>query len=203
MALSAFDQLALASAENHTLALAYNEVIRRLLAMPLWTCGSAYERRVLWTDADMARSTDLGTFKLPGLYIWGAEGRPVYIGKTGSKKTKSNFRKRFYRYIWHKWSQCNLAREFETALVEKGIGGFSPEIRNWYAKDFRRSTVRLEGAVRFATEGINTVWFALFPANDLERIRPLEKALIPVANAWNLQAGMKPLLNIESNRRLW
>ena len=197
MTRSAFEEFDLQSAELQTLALAYNEVIRNLLATPLWASGSAQERRVLWTDAGAARNTDAGPFKLRGLYVWGAEDRPVYIGKTGS-----NFGKRFCRYIWSERSQCNLAREFETALIQRGIGGFSADIREWYSKGYGGSTVRLEGAVRFATEGIGKVWFAVFPVSDTNKIRPLEKALIPVANAWNLQAGIKPLLNIESNRRV-
>src|SRR4051812_18104621 len=112
MTTSFLDQLASQSAEHHTLAVAYNEVIHRLMAIPLWTSGSAKEQRVLWTDADSARSMDSGTFKLPGLYIWGAEARPVYIGKTAS-----SFGKRFRRYIWSERSQCNLASEFGTALI--------------------------------------------------------------------------------------
>lgn len=192
----AFDYLSSNSAERTALAVAYNEIIRGLLAAPIWSGGSAKERRIIWTDADSALNLDSETFKKSGLYVWGADERPVYIGKTGS-----SFRKRFCRYIWSERSQCNLAKQFENSLVEKGIGGFSPEIRAWYA-GYGGSTVRLEGAVRFATEGVSKVWFALFPANEADKIRALEKALIPVANAWNVQAGMKPLLNIESNRRI-
>ena len=59
----------------------------------------------------------------------------------------------------------------------------------------RGSTVRLEGAVRFARAGIAKVWFALFPYNSVGDIRPLERSLIPVAREWNEKHGMEKLLN--------
>ena len=150
---------------------------------------------MLWTDADAALRADSEAFKRFGLYIWGAGAKPIYIGKTGS-----TFRKRFGRYIWGDRSQCNLANNFKDELIRKGVDGFTQEVRDWYARGYRGSTVRLKGAVRFATEGIDTVWFALFPTSDSAQVRSLEKVLIPTANEWNIRAGFGPLLNIESNR---
>lgn len=190
-----FDYLAAHSNEHQVLARAYDEAIKSIFATPLWISGPARERRILWMQAHLARSIDAQTFTRAGLYIWGAGERPLYIGKT-----ETSFYKRFHRYIWNQRSQCNLARDFESELIEYGIGGFPPEIQEWYAKDFGTSTVRLKGAVRFAKEGISTVWFVLLPASDACKIREVEKVLIPVANAWNLQSGRGPLLNVESNR---
>ena len=199
---SVFDHLASQRAQQCALAVPYDEVVRRIVAARYWNGGSVQGRRVLWTDARSARKADTAAFKLPGLYIWGAEDRPVYLGMTGKvKKTGDtrSFTERFGRYVGGEKSQCSLAREYGTQLVERGIDGFPAEIRSWYAKNYS-GTARLAGAVRFATEGIDKIWFALFPASDPSLIRTLEKALIPIANAWNIQAGMKPLLNIESNR---
>lgn len=205
MTSSAFDHLASQSVEQGSLAMAYNEVIRSLVAAPFWSGGSVKERRVLSTDAKSARKADSATFKLSGLYIWGAEDRPLYVGITGKIKKSGeprSFAERFGRYVGGKKSQCNLAREFGTALIERGIDGFPAEIHGWYAKNYS-GTARLAGAVRFATEGIDKVWFALLPASEPGLIRAVEKLLIPVANAWNVRAGIKPLLNIESNRSCW
>ena len=55
-----------------------------------------------------------------------------------------SFSKRFSRYIWHERSQCNLAQNFEATIASEGINGFLVEIRDWYARDFRGSRVRLE-----------------------------------------------------------
>jgi hypothetical protein len=61
--------------------------------------------------------------------------------------------------------------------------------------------VRLRGAVRFAEEGIRDIWFALFPHDRSAEIVELERAIVPIAEAWNLDRGIRPLLNVEFNRR--
>jgi hypothetical protein len=196
MALSAFGHLYGAVGDSDSLAAAYDKVLRDLFESPFWESGTVGLRRVLWSQGRQARTEDIRAFGSPGLYLWGIEDRPLYIGIT-----QNSFRKRFSRYIWHPRSQCNLAQEFEASLVLHDINGFPAKIRAWYARQFGGSEVRLRGAVRFAKEGIVGVWFALFPHNSPAEIDELERALVPVAEAWNQHRGLRPLLNIEFNRR--
>ncbi len=196
MATSAFGHLYRAVGDSHSLEVAYDKVLRDLFESPLWESGTIELRRVLWSHGWQARTENMTAFGSPGLYLWGIKDRPLYIGIT-----RGSFSKRFSRYIWHARSQCNLAHEFEAALVSDDINGFPAEIREWYAQQFGGSKVRLRGAVRFAEEGIADVWFALLPHNDPAEIEELERALVPVAEAWNNRRGVQPLLNVEFTRR--
>lgn len=194
MAPSTFGRLYDAVGDSDSLEAAYDVVLRNLFESPLWESGTVELRRILWSQGRQARSQD--AFGSPGLYLWGIETRPLYIGMT-----LGSFRKRFSRYIWQERSQCNLAEKFEASLVSDDINGYPAEIREWYARQFRGSEVRLRGAVRFAREGIAGVWFALFPHNRPAEIKHLERALVPVAGAWNHRRSLRPLLNVEFTRR--
>src|SRR6266852_3790477 len=171
---SAFARLYEASADSARLEAAYDNVLSHLFQNPFWKTGPTVLRRVLWNRGRRAQTEDSETFKSPGLYLWGVEDRPLYVGIT-----RGSFSKRFSRYIWSERSQCNLAQEFEATLISKGIDGFPPEITDSYARNFRSSKVR----------------FALFPHATVAEIRALEQALIPVAEKWNNRRGLLPLLN--------
>jgi len=187
---SAFVRLYGASGDPVRLQAAYHNVLSDLFKNPFWEKGPTALRRILWTHGRQARVEDAETFKSPGLYLWGIDERPLYLGIT-----RGSFNKRFSRYIWHERSQCNLAQDFEATIASGGINGFPVEIRDWYARNFRGSTVRLEGAVQFAKAGIARVWFALFPHSGVAEIRPLEQTLIPVAEDWNKSHNLGQLLN--------
>jgi hypothetical protein len=191
MTQSNFLRLLAASSDEHSLDLAYDEVLRELFARPLWQAGSVLDYRVLWTDGRRARDEDPVPFQAIGLYLWGCEERPLYIGKTNN-----GFRKRFSRYVWDTRSQCNLARDFETPLRLHGVKGFPDEIRDWYAT-YTTSTVRLEGAARFAQEGLERVWFTLLPHGNSDDISLLEKLLVRSGQRWNDRAGIRELLNVD------
>ena len=193
---SAFDRLYPAIGDASSLAKAYDKLLTDLFTNPLWESGPIELRRVLWSQARRARIEDGGVFNSRGLYVWGIEDRPLYLGIT-----RGSFAKRFSRYIWHPRSQCNLAHTFEAALVSHGIGGFPTELTEWYKKGFGTSKARLRGAVRFAKEGINRIWFFLCPGGSPPEIEQLERAAVPVADAWNRERGLRPLLNVEFNPR--
>jgi hypothetical protein len=188
---TALARLISAAVTLETLMVAYDNVLSDLFARPPWERGTVDHRRVLWSQAKRARTEDNATFKSPGIYIWGVDDRPLYIGKA----TKS-FGKRFSRYIWHPKSQCNLACQFENSLIASGLDGFPTHIHEWYASFARsNSKVRLEGAVVFAKEGIGSVWFALLPHDNPSEISQIEKVLIPIAQSWNKHRKLRPLLN--------
>jgi len=93
---------------------------------------------------------------------------------------------------------------FEASLISSGIDGFPVEVRDWYRRSFGTSQARLRGAVRFAEEGITHVWFTLLPYGDTVAIELLERAIVPIAEAWNRARGLRPLLNVEFNHlRAW
>lgn len=189
---SAFARLLADSDDQFRLLRAYDRLLKKLFANEEWQRGSVLLKRIPWEKAhDLRRQTN-GLFDSPGLYIWGVDRRPIYIGIT-----RNRFGKRFRRYIWHEWSQCNLAKQYETVLKKQGVNGFPKQIKTWYRKNFGTSTVRLNGAARFAEEGIGDIWFALFPHANVKDIRKLERALIPVAEAWNALHGYRRLLNIQ------
>ena len=193
---SAFDHLYEAVEDSESLRAAYDKFLGDLFEGPFWENGTVEFRRVLWSHGRQALIGDTKAFASPGLYLWGIEKRPLYIGIT-----RGSFRKRFSRYIWHERSQCNLAKEFEAPLRSDDIHGFPPHIREWYARNYRGSEARLRGAVRFAKEGIEGIWFALLPHDSLDEIERLERALIPVAEALNAKGSLGLLLNVEFNRR--
>jgi hypothetical protein len=193
---SAFGHLYEAVEVSDSLRAAYDKFLSDLFDGPFWENGIVESRRILWSDGRQALIGDTKAFASPGLYLWGIEKCPLYIGIT-----RGSFRKRFSRYIWHERSQCNLAKEFEASLRSDAINGFPPHIREWYARNYRGSEARLRGAVRFAKEGIERIWFALLPHNSPAEIERLERALIPVAEAWNAKWGLDLLLNVEFNRR--
>jgi len=198
MTQSPFRRMYSAIEDAEALRSAYEGVLQELFKNPLWAGGPVEFSRVPWVLARQARIDDNRAFESPGLYLWGSETYPLYVGMTGK-----SFGKRFSRYIWSKRSQCNLAQQFEATLISNGIDGFPVEVRE-YARESLGSEVRLHGAVRFAKVRIANVWFALFPHDNLDEIERLERALIPVASQWNNDRAppdFRPLLNLEFNRR--
>jgi hypothetical protein len=196
MTQSVFSSLHRAMGESDDrLLVAYDKVLRRLFKNPFWDGGSSELRRIPWSEGKRANAEDRNTFESPGLYIWGTKRHPLYIGIT-----RGSFRRRFKRYIWESQSQCNLAQKYGASLRSKGIAGFPPEVRNWYAKNYRGSTVRLEGAVQFAKAGIESIWFALIPHASVADIRALERKLIRIGNEWNEFHSPGLLLNKQELR---
>lgn len=75
---SAFEHLYGVADDPMKLATAYDAVLNDLFQKPLCKTGSTALQRVLWTDAWRAREEDRAAFESPGLYLWGANRRPVY-----------------------------------------------------------------------------------------------------------------------------
>jgi len=192
---SDFELLRSALQNDDMLLETYDRYLAELFSRPFWTSGSGAACRIKWLCGKDARREERQSFENPGVYIWGIEERPLYIGITSGK-----FSRRFSRYIWSERSQCNLAQEYAPRLIADGIQGFPLAVRDWYARHYRGSTVRLRGAVRFANEGIDDVWFALLPHTNKSEIKVMEPALIRVAQRWNENKGFGSLLNVEFNR---
>jgi hypothetical protein len=168
----------------------YSSLLDVLLTSGFWSINEPDIPRVKWQDGETARSVRRDVFSCKGVYLWGAGKLPRYIGMT-----KQSFNKRFSRYLWEEKSQCNLAKKYETDIIRNGIKGFPYEIIECISK------VRLQGAVDFARHDLNTLWFTLFPINDVNAIKGFEELLINVGNNWNLERGLEPLLNKLKTRK--
>lgn len=173
----------------------YSEYITGLLEGDNWESGSTDNAKIPWKSGRKAKTSNPDEFKCSGLYLWGGVTYPVYVGKTGS-----TFNKRFYRYIWGQHSQCDLAEKYESELKNNGIEGFPIEVREWYKKNHPGNTSRLKGAVCFAEEGIDKIWFSLLSHANKDEIDSLEIKLIRIAERWNREHGFRSLLNKKDNR---
>ncbi|MBN1920386.1 MAG: hypothetical protein JW892_04025 [Anaerolineae bacterium] len=179
--------------EPKQLAGAYTALLDELFRFPLWSSANPAGRRIFWGEAQAARRALRSLFDAPGLYLFGSELTPLYLGQT----EQTLWNRLQQRYLGNEKSQCQLAATYEQALQEQGIAGFPEEIRAWYGKNFS-GTPRLRGAVVFAQYGIQSIWVALFPV-PRERVVELESRLIPIANAWNLEHQLPGLINVKHN----
>jgi len=170
----------------------YSSLIDKLLASEYWSEDKTKAPRVKWYHGKTARQIRRDVFNQSGIYLWGAGSVPRYIGKT-----EQTFKKRFSRYIFSENSQCNLAKKYEKEIIpeDKGYNGFPLELRESFEASNR--SVRLRHAVDFARHGIDNIWFTLFPANEevADYIGTIEETLIRVANNWNIEKGLDPLVN--------
>jgi len=171
----------------------YSSIIKKLLASEYWSTNNEAPR-VKWYDGETAKESRREVFNCSGLYLWGADSVPRYIGKA----ERQSFKKRFRRYIFGENSQCDLANIYKEEIIpaDKGIDGFPNEIRAWFQMR-RLGTVRLRHAVDFARHGIDNIWFTLFPADRevADYIGAIEKILIRVAYNWNIKNKLDPLIN--------
>ena len=163
---------------------AYSDYIRLVMDSPLWLKGIRFP----WRSVQGASSKLGQVFQLPGLYLFGSAALiPLSIGMTNQ-----TLKKRLNgRYIRGRESQCQLAVRYEQAIINQGRNGTPKDVRS------RRSHARLKGAVSFAQHGIDGIWLTVlpFPLEGADSILPLEKRLIPIANAWNVSQCYPVLLN--------
>lgn len=175
---------------------AYAEYVEDLLSAPLWSLDAPSGSRIPWRlAAEAAKCRDFAdAFSSPGIYLFGSsENVPLYLGMT----SRSLWKRLSGRYVRGKRSQCQLAVDYESDLIKKGLDGFPKDVREWYRQNYRTSTARLRGAVTFALNGIEGIWFSVIPVSDSDAIRALEMKLIPVANNWNRDHGHPFMLNTQ------
>jgi len=166
----------------------YSLLIKELLNSKYWSLSYNNMPRLNWNDAKNARKAK-SEFQMPGLYLWGAENIPRYIGQT-----ENSFSKRFNRYIWGEKSEYNLGRKYENEIMQLGIKGFTQEIVNW-CKNSYGTLARLEHTVDYVKHGIENIWFSLFPFKNKDLIKELETKLIIAGKQWNVKNNLEPLLN--------
>jgi hypothetical protein len=135
-------RLAEATADPAALRHAYGDFIRAVLNSPLWSPEHTGGVRIPWRAAREASAHPSlrNAFGSPGLYLFGsAAGAPLYLGMT----RRPLWKRLGGRYVHGPRSQCQLAVDHESELLAHGLEGFPDEIRAWYRRSFRNSTLRL------------------------------------------------------------
>lgn len=171
--------------DNSDLFEAYNKFLNSSFLKPLWNGGSYTNQRISWKLAKEARN-DVESFRSPGIYIWGFEKTPLYIGKAERQSLSS----RFSRYIFSSKSQCKVAEKYTQYLSNGG----SLKTRNELKKEFNISGARAKGAKAFGEVGAQNIWFILIPLEE-SIISDFENELIEVGFKWNSKKGYKDLIN--------
>lgn len=191
-----FGELMACSCDPKLLYEKYDQLLAKLFSQDLLQTvpddGNPGFRRVVWSVGQKMRAK-AQIFRSPGIYIWGAGERPLYVGMT-----KGSFKQRFKRYVSGERSQCALATQYRDVLVQEGEKGLPDHIWEWYSKAYS-GTSRLRGAARFAAEGPDDIWFVLIPHDNVSDIASLEPDLIAVAQKWNDDGPLDGLLNVEFN----
>ncbi len=176
------------------LNVAYDEFLQSLVSESLWSAENPIGSRIPWRlAAEAAKHASLAdAFRLPGIYLFGnSTGIPRYVGMTRKQTLWKRLRG---RYVHGKESQCQLAVDYQSELTKRGLEGFPVELREKRRRT--NTTARQRGAVEFAKNGIEGMWFALIPVADNSLIPDLEANLISIANAWNNSHGHPPLINV-------
>ncbi len=195
------DRLLAAASDDARLERAYADYIQAALDAPLWSAECPDGVRIPWRLAKQATAHPslhhaLGS---PGIYLFGdEEGVILYLGMA----TTTLWKRLRGRYVAGPRAQCQLAADYASDLLAAGnITGFPEQIRAWYRRAYKGSTVRLEGALSFAQHGVEGIWVTVLPIADTASIHPLERALIHAANAWNHHKGYQPQLNKQHVRK--
>ena len=163
--------------------------------MPLpkkyWESGEYNFNRINWKNVKEAKLELRDVFNKKGIYIWGVDENPLYIGKT-----KQSFAERFSRYVGGNKAQFSLAETYWKELEQGGRKKEYEEIMTEYGIGKSRAI----GVKAFGEGDSNKVWFILIPFTEdtEELISGLEEALIMVGRRWNNEKGYnKTLINID------
>ena len=165
----------------------YDLILSDSFTKDFWEGGGYKSQRIKWKDARRAK-TDISEFKESGIYIWGFEKTPLYVGKAEKKP----FASRFSRYVFQKKSQCNIA-EIYTQRINNGQEKVAiKELQD----EFNISKSRALGAKTFGEIGVEKIWFMLIPVKK-ESVTHIETELIYIAELWNKSKGYRDLINLE------
>ena len=92
----------------------YDIILTDSFTKDFWKSGNYNSQRIKWKDARRAKK-EISEFNESGIYIWGHDETPLYVGKAEKKP----FASRFSRYVFSKKSQCNIA-EIYTERIKNG-----------------------------------------------------------------------------------
>ena len=165
----------------------YDLILSDSFSKNFWDSGNYKSQRIRWKDARRAK-TEIAEFDESGIYIWGFEETPLYVGKAEKKP----FASRFSRYVFQKKSQCNIA-EIYTERIRNGQEKVSVKELQ---EEFDISKSRALGAKTFGEIGAEKIWFILIPVKK-DSVTHIETELIYIAEKWNRTKGYTDLINLE------
>ncbi len=172
---------------NH-LDKAYDLLLEDSFSKDFWIKGEYRTQRIKWKDAVTARK-ELDDFHKSGIYIWGYNKIPLYVGKA----EKIPFSSRFNRYVFGEKCQCRVGEKYSFQLKNGEDKKAFSELR----KEFdMQSNSRALGAKTFGEIGSEKIWFILIPV-EYEFITKIETELIYIAERWNKSKGYRDLINLE------
>jgi hypothetical protein len=165
----------------------YDLILSDSFSKNFWDSGNYKSQRIRWKDARRAK-TEIAEFDESGIYIWGFEETPLYVGKAEKKP----FASRFSRYVFQKKSQCNIAEIYTERISNGQEKVFVKELQ----EEFDISKSRALGAKIFGEIGAEKIWFILIPVKK-ESVTHIETELIYIAEKWNRTKGYTDLINLE------
>lgn len=171
---------------NH-LDKAYDLLLEDSFSKDFWKKGEYKTQRIKWKEAYSARK-ELDEFHKSGIYIWGYDKTPLYVGKAEKKP----FSSRFNRYVFSSKSQCKVGEIYTHRLKNLSHLLSVTDLR----EEFDISKSRALGAKTFGEIGAYKIWFIIVPIN-INLITKFETELIYIAENWNKSKGYRDLINLE------
>lgn len=133
---------------------AYDLLLENSFSNDFWKKGEYKSQRIKWKDAYVVRK-ELDEFRKSGIYIWGYDKIPLYVGKAEKKP----FSSRFSRYVFSSKSQCKVGETYSNRLKD----GFKLSTITDLRKEFNISKPRALGAKTFGEIGADKIWFIIIP----------------------------------------
>lgn len=166
----------------------YDLLLEDSFLKEFWDGGQYKNQRINWKNAYKAKK-ELPEFQKSGIYIWGYDKTPIYLGKAENQSLAS----RFNRYAFGKRCQCVFAEKYSKMLDNGSEIITTKKLREELNI---QSKARALGSKTFGEIGADKIWFILIPIKK-ELITKLEIELIDIAEKWNLSKGFSDLINLE------
>jgi predicted esterase YcpF (UPF0227 family) len=167
----------------------YSLFLEKAFSKGFWSEGVYSGERIYWTEAKRAKKS-IEQFNQTGIYIWGYDKIPMYIGKA----EKQNISKRFNRYAFGSKAQYKIATNYWNHLKDGGKIKTIEELilENNLSLKYHKS--RCRQAKAFGEQMTDNAWFLFMPLN-VEDIHDLEHELIEKGDVYNSNMGYQSLLN--------
>lgn len=167
----------------------YSIFLEKAFSKGFWSKGGYSGERIYWTDAKKAKKA-IDQFNRHGIYIWGYDEIPMYIGKAEKQKIS----KRFNRYAFGSKAQFRIASDYWNHIKSGGKTKTVEELILVYDLSLKYHKSRCRQAKAFGEQMTDKAWFLLIPV-AVGDISDLESQLIEIGNTYNSSKGYELLLN--------
>lgn len=167
----------------------YSMFLEKAFNKGFWSEGEYSGERIYWIDAKKAKKA-IDQFNRPGIYIWGYDEIPMYIGKAEKQKIS----KRFNRYAFGSKAQYRIATNYWNHIKSGGEIKTVEELilENNLSLKYHKS--RCRQAKAFGEQMTDNAWFLFMPLK-IEDISDLEHELIEIGDTYNSNKDYQSLLN--------